>query len=344
MSTILKALRRLEDDKSTEAASSQSLPPTDPGAASELRNRILAKEAAAHHASENEFTDPPASNQRLFLFALVAVLLVGLGVGVYSTLSSEPESPTSSVASTDVAARENPPPRPVPPVPIAAAAPIPATPPEDTREKVASAAVTPTPAVLAAQSPAPPTKTPSNAITPTDAPGGREEIAAARRAQVREERAAAARLKEAQSPLPDPTPARIAEPSPKPQPQPTIAKAVVEVPKTPVSTAAPITKSPAPSPEPLAKTPAPIAPETASVKEHTSRGLPDVTVVHTAWHPRPDRRSAKIRLLKTNETLSLKEGDAVGGLVIREISPSAVLFLSGEIEVRLRVGQPGAGG
>ncbi len=123
--TIREALRRLEDDKSTEAASSQSLPPTDPGAASELRNRILAKEAAAHHASENEFTDPPASNQRLFLFALVAVLLVGLGVGVYSTLSSEPESPTSSVASTDVAARENPPPRPAPPVPVAAAAPAP---------------------------------------------------------------------------------------------------------------------------------------------------------------------------------------------------------------------------
>lgn len=343
MSTILKALRRLEDDKSTEAASSQSLPPTDPGAASELRNRILAKEAAAH-ASENEFTDPPASSQRLLLFALVAVLLVGLGVGVYSTLSSEPEPPTSIVASTDVATRENPPPRPVPPVPIAAAAPIPATPPEDAREKMASAAVTPTPAVLAAQSLAPPTKTPSNAITPTDAPGGREKIAATRRAQAREERAAAARLKEAQSPLPDPTPARISELPPKPQPPPTIAKVVVEVPKTPVSTAAPITKSPAPSAEPLAETLAPIAPETASVKEHTSRGLPDITVVHTAWHPRPDRRFAKIRLLKTNETLSLNEGDAVGGLVIREISPSAVLFLSGEIEVRLRVGQPGSGG
>jgi len=66
--------------------------------------------------------------------------------------------------------------------------------------------------------------------------------------------------------------------------------------------------------------------------------------LHTAWHPNPERRSAKIRLLDTKETLSLKEGDAVGGLVVQEISPSAVTFRSGEIELRLRVGQPGSGG
>jgi hypothetical protein len=42
--------------------------------------------------------------------------------------------------------------------------------------------------------------------------------------------------------------------------------------------------------------------------------------------------------------LNLREGDAIGGLVIQEISPSAVLFKAGDVEVRRRVGHPGSGG
>jgi hypothetical protein len=94
-------------------------------------------------------------------------------------------------------------------------------------------------------------------------------------------------------------------------------------------------------PKPSAKAEA--APTASAVEEHKGRAIPDVTVLRTAWHPRPDRRSAKIRLLDTKETMNLKEGDAIGGLVIQEISPSAVIFRSGEIELRLRVGQPGSG-
>jgi hypothetical protein len=70
------------------------------------------------------------------------------------------------------------------------------------------------------------------------------------------------------------------------------------------------------------------------------QSLPDITVLRTAWHPTPARRSAKIRLESTDEVLTLHEGDAVGGLIVHEISPSAVVFMSGDVEIRRRVGQP----
>jgi hypothetical protein len=75
--------------------------------------------------------------------------------------------------------------------------------------------------------------------------------------------------------------------------------------------------------------------------ERTS--LPDVSVVRTAWHPQPDRRSARVRLEDSGEMRLLKEGDAIGRLVIKEITPSAVLFSAGDVEIRRRVGEASSG-
>jgi hypothetical protein len=61
--------------------------------------------------------------------------------------------------------------------------------------------------------------------------------------------------------------------------------------------------------------------------------------MRTAWHPTPDRRSTKVRLESTDEVLTLHEGDAVGGLVVQEITPSAVIFTTGDVEIRRRVGE-----
>lgn len=64
-----------------------------------------------------------------------------------------------------------------------------------------------------------------------------------------------------------------------------------------------------------------------------------MNVVRTAWHPMPDKRSARIQVGDSDAApLELREGDAVGGLVILEITPSAVLFQAGDVEVRRRVG------
>jgi hypothetical protein len=70
-----------------------------------------------------------------------------------------------------------------------------------------------------------------------------------------------------------------------------------------------------------------------------------VQVVRTRWHPQADKRSAKVRLASTDGEAEaprdLREGDAIGGLVIKEITPSAVLFTTGDVEIRRRVGEGG---
>jgi hypothetical protein len=78
------------------------------------------------------------------------------------------------------------------------------------------------------------------------------------------------------------------------------------------------------------------------VAEVERSNLPDVSVVQTSWHPRAGNRSAKVRLESGGENLLLREGDAVGGLIVQEITPSSVLFTTGEIEIRRRVGQSGS--
>jgi hypothetical protein len=103
-------------------------------------------------------------------------------------------------------------------------------------------------------------------------------------------------------------------------------------------TASSAAKTVAPEPQVAATRPAPSTPS-PDVQRIETPGFPDVTVLRTAWHPKPERRSAKVRLGATDETLTVHEGDAVAGLVLQEITPSAVVFSSGGIEVRRRVGE-----
>lgn len=77
-----------------------------------------------------------------------------------------------------------------------------------------------------------------------------------------------------------------------------------------------------------------------SVAEHRNlNGASELSILGTAWHPRSEHRTATVRLIKTGETRTLREGDAIDGLVLKEISPSAVIFLSGAVEIRLRLGR-----
>ncbi len=136
MSTILKALRRLEDDDSKkkragaaqpparDAHPSPSFPASDPRAADSLRSRILAEVAAARAVRSLSDTSTASSRRRpLVLTALAAlaalaacVLFVALGFGIMKSgvfASAPSESlPPSFSAST--------------PPPAAPAAPVPA--------------------------------------------------------------------------------------------------------------------------------------------------------------------------------------------------------------------------
>ena len=373
MSTILKALRRLEEDSSIEVDTSPgSLPATDPRAADELRSRILAEESAAVASGLDFDSGPNARNRLLKIVALAAVvaLLGGIGAGLYSSRSANPsaqslaESPPAQIQHMAGQIEE-----PIPPIPSRAFVASQPTFVADPGSAQASDSSHQSPTLTASSTPK--KEMALAAVVPTAAVLESQSTTASSLAP-RPESSAAGLSASAENPAP-PSPLR---PTPTPaETRTTPMQASVSAAKTPVSStiAEGTTVAQSPSPgsrpdrDPQTTEPAPksetkvaaksrpdpqsdLQPksqpklEAGVVEQHDIRGLPDVTVLRTAWHPSPDRRSAKLRMIKTNEVLTLKEGDAVGGLVIQKISPSAVLFRSGEIEIRLRVGQPGSGG
>ena len=95
----------------------------------------------------------------------------------------------------------------------------------------------------------------------------------------------------------------------------------------------------APKPAPTAAT----APIPAATREPARRivqraKIPAFSVEKTIWHPDADRRVAVVKLVDAEEILRLKEGDAVGPLVVKTIRPGSVLFDHDDIEIRYNVG------
>ena len=66
--------------------------------------------------------------------------------------------------------------------------------------------------------------------------------------------------------------------------------------------------------------------------------LPALSVEKTIWHPDAYRRVAVVKLIDAEEVLHLKEGDAVGPLVVKTIKPGSVLFNHDNIEIVYNVG------
>jgi len=85
-----------------------------------------------------------------------------------------------------------------------------------------------------------------------------------------------------------------------------------------------------------ASLPAPIQEPEKKVVQRAK--LPTLSVEKTIWHPDADRRVAIVKLIDAEEILRLKEGDAVGPLVIEVIKPGSVLFNHDGIEIRYNVG------
>jgi len=353
MSTILKALRRLEEDSPTNTSSSSgALPATDPLAADELRDRILAEEFAAQAAAVAQHES--GRTRRFVMLGVAGLLTVVVGVGAYMMSTGTPSDQSAErVAET--------PPPPSRPAPVA-------TPqveePRAGEALVAAVAIQP----VEDQEVIAPVPEPASIGTP---PVQEDEMALVVVTPTQSTLEANA---DRQSPAPETVLAEAApqEPSPRPsqparsRPRPTVttpSPPSVSAPKpaAAVAPAPPVPSSPAPSspvtsasrsssrstPSVRKAEPAKsrVSPEIRQVDHHESPNLaPDLTITRISWHPRADRRSAKIRLKETEEVLTLREGDAVGGLVIQEISPSAVVFKSGEVEIHRRVGQPGSGG
>ena len=381
MSTILKALKRLEEDRppashkdstnarndtspaSTSSSVAARLPATDPGAADQLRARILAEEAAARVGGSAD-SDPDrlfsslfspiaplvarlARNKMAIATSLVLVLAIGLigyslsGDQAVVVAASEPRPLIVSRSAADPAAT----PAPAPAANVAVAdAGFASTP---TPSEAASA---PRPARAARAIPlaaVAPTRS-SAAADPRPKREGTEPIEASEQVALH-----APTAKPRSAKATSPRPAAAAAPTaaaPRPRSSASerapavvsarISEPVSEAGKTRVAMGS--SRSPTDS---NSRRSAPIA-TTREAKEVIvevaridHRGLPDVSVVRTSWHPSADNRSARIRLEASKEILNLHEGDAVGGLIVKEISPSSVLFEAGDVEIRRRVGQ-----
>jgi hypothetical protein len=345
MSTILKALRRLEEDASAEETHpSDSLPATDPRATDELRRRILDEEQAAADAQAEQHNRSLMAQPIARALAAAAVLVTAVGLGVFVVaprfISTDSQTPSSDSV-TDVAT-------PAPYAPIAQP------------ERIASAA---NPPAVSDRAPTlPPTRRQAN-----------EEPSEPTRSR-------AARANAPARPTPSADLAQTASVAAAPisirsRPTPVISESATQDSASASSNKDPIqsgigsstrssvdstisstiSSTNASTNRPSINAPIELARESASdqvsdvsveriaepqVQQHVAPPTPDIAVLQTAWHPIPDRRSAKIRLLENDETLTLHEGDAVGPLVVGQITPSAVIFLFGEIELRLRVGQP----
>jgi hypothetical protein len=416
MSTILKALRRLEEDDGQRPSSDTRIP-----ADTELRERILAEESAAESVEPPVSEDSrfslaawtarvPVASRSLLPIGLVVALLLFVGAGVWYWTgragSLEPVVPdTSPLFAERIPIEERPAPGrvapPLPPieiVPESEAESMPArsrtaaaVPPADA-ESVEAAAVADDGSIGA--SPAQPLartepseesghQAAGTSATPVPVPvplvvsdggGGDSKAGLAARdsgaTPLASSTANSASVPSASSPSPSPSPAETpstAAPSPSPvaqaaPPKPAAPRAEASLARNeprvsssspqsassrpaaapgesrPAQGRAPVSASRTPSTSP-ARDAAPSRAASPEVERLDHRGLPDITVTRTAWHPTPTRRSAKVRLESTDEFLTLHEGDAVGGLVVQEITPSSVVFSTGDVEIRRRVGQ-----
>jgi len=78
----------------------------------------------------------------------------------------------------------------------------------------------------------------------------------------------------------------------------------------------------------------------AGVAQGTPSLFPQYVVVQTLWHPKSERRSARI-VVAGGAPLRLQEGDRVGELKIETIELSGVVFTHAGGEIRRSVGQQG---
>jgi hypothetical protein len=100
--------------------------------------------------------------------------------------------------------------------------------------------------------------------------------------------------------------------------------------------------APKPEPKPTAKESSkkPAKSSAAPSSSEIARAeIPDLRVERTVWHPIAERRVALIEFERSAERREIREGDAVGPLVVSKIEPSGVVFVHDGVEVRRRIGE-----
>jgi hypothetical protein len=87
--------------------------------------------------------------------------------------------------------------------------------------------------------------------------------------------------------------------------------------------------------EPAASAPIAAMP---SPKRTPAAPAASLRVLRTSWHPRPEKRTAWVQAPGAATAQAVHEGDRIGGFVVREIEPAAVVLSDGTSEIRRSVG------
>jgi hypothetical protein len=333
LSTILKALRRLEEEK---AANEEPRP---------LREQI----ARAPGALRSRRTGWIAA-------AIALVLGIGAGGGVIWWLFGSEGAKTEVVAAAP-APTAPPAPTPAPP----ARAPVPGPPDQAFASDVEIVERPDALPRLADSEPVQP-----GPVQPTL---GRQRPVESSSAAERARQAALAEYQAAERArrgLPPevvpPSPPQPAEPVPPIPAETPVARAVPPAPEptavrepvpAPVAQApAPPAPAPAPAPAPKvaeakpapAKPPAPKPAAPRAAPEEAPPPLPPpsiaISVEKTQWHPLADRRIAWVRVPGEADSQRIVEGDVIDGLIVSAIEPSGVVFERDGEKIRRGLGQP----
>jgi len=374
MSTILKALRRLEQEKSTRS------------------DRPLGEAVAGAAPVPAPQT---ARSRRWPIFAAIAIGVIVLGVAAFAAtqwsrgvaesapgpvaaVPVEPEAPAvpgRRFAASDPAkakkpaanrrpvraqksrkgpntAGEPPTETAIPDVAVVARSQPASTSRLGTRLTPAAAASAASSGSTGAQPPGVSPATPSSRRSPLIDLSQLEELqAAAKLAGKSRESFGSARVAPTSSgsaptsqPKPAPVEVAVARPAPEPVPTP-VPSTVPKSEPTPVpSTAKKPEPTPRSEPSPEPKTepkPEPQSPRQVARKSPSRPSAPPppkVYVSRTVWHPVASRRIAYLEFEGRGEIVALREGESIGPLLVTEISPTEVSFDNRGSELKRRVG------
>lgn len=336
MSTILKALRRIENEKRAQVETG-------------LREAVATPDDSAVAAG--------GRRRNWLLGAVSGALVLCLGWIGYSLVSVDgveeapaqlaavstpaiPEPPDVARSTLEAEREDRPPlgtPRPGIQADTAPANPV-------VRPEYRALPLPPEPAVVAARAepPKPPAPAPVAAKTaPTPRPPPRVDKPLSATAQ--KPRADVAPAKSVTTPPVVASAESATPPKPRAKPPAVVAAAKSVTPpattesksaaKPPAATSPatpPAAKRPSVATLPAAKSP----PSNSAVQ----RAAPEFAVLGTVWHPVADRRKVILEMQPGDERVELQEGDELGSLRVSEIKPASVVFDQGGKTITRAIG------
>jgi hypothetical protein len=376
MSTILKALRRVEGEREQKIETERLHADVTGGTSSERRPPLrgwirlslalsLILVVAAGFWSLGSDPSPEETPPVVFESEAAAPGLGAAADRIRSAANPLPSGPSPAPSRPAVARGDRNPSYSPSAVPVPSPSAVPSAVAAAAAPSSSSSAPSPSSAPALAADSTPETPTPSVALTDIDKRRNAAMQEAIRRRSAAAEWAPRAPRYEpprtfvpapaTESPAPDsPSPVEVtfSEPAPDPTPEelsPYLAareaarlKAEAKAQAEPIAMAQPKPTPSKPTPsKPMPSKPMPNSQARAASAEAPRvevSGVETLRVVSTVWHPSPDKRVAVITLSDGGAPVQLRQGETLNGLRVSEIKLSSVVFESGEQTIVRKVG------